>query len=329
MWTAGRTRRETARGLGACLALLAVASVIGACGGSSGGAAGASSASQGPAFSQTLHNMLPARIKQAKAISFGALWETPPVIGVKPPDTSQPVGITPDLASAIGKVLGVKVVWKNMQWPAQLPGLASGNVDALFGQVSDGKDRERVVDLVGFYKSPMGLLVKGGNPHHVKSMADTCGLKIGVPAGAQQERVVRGNSQKYCTSQGKPAIKAVGYPGAQGAIVGVKSGTVDGWMDATASTRDIAKKSGGTFTNVVLPDSQITPYMETITGIAVSKAQPGLSKALAGAMRQIAGSGEYRTIMKRWDSADSMLPRADMKVNFYTGIPAGSKSSGG
>jgi ABC-type amino acid transport substrate-binding protein len=68
--------------------------------------------------------------------------------------------------------------------------------------------------------------------------------------------------------------------------------------------------------------------METITGIAVSKAQPGLSKALAGAMRQIAASGEYRAIMRKWDSADSMLPTADMKVNYYTGIPAGSKSGG-
>jgi ABC-type amino acid transport substrate-binding protein len=318
---------------GGMLAMLAVAATLGACGSDDddGGtpattSAGATTTASG--VDSKLADMLPEKIKSSGKITFGALWETPPIIGVENGDTSTPVGITPDLAAAITKVLGVKAEWKNMQWPAQLPGLQSGNVDALFGQVSDGKDREEVIDLVGFYQSPMGLLVGGGNPKHIKTMAETCGLKIGIPAGSQQDRIVKGNSEKFCTSQGKPAIKAAGYPGAQGAIVGVKAGNVAAWMDATASVRDIAKKSNGAFDSVQLPDDQIDPYMERIVGIAVSKQNPGLSNALAGAMQKLAADGQYKEIMEKWGAGDSLVPTDKIKVNVYTGTPAGEKPSG-
>jgi polar amino acid transport system substrate-binding protein len=316
------------------LAVFAVAATLAACGssddngGSSESAATTTSSAAASGADSKLAAMLPEKIRSSGKITFGALWETPPIIGIENSDTSKPVGITPDLAAAIGKVLGVKPEWKNMQWPAQLPGLQSGNVDALFGQVSDGSDREAVIDLVGFYQSPMGLLIAGGNPKHIKTMADTCGLKIGIPAGSQQDRILKGNSEKFCTSQGKPAIKAAEYPGAQGAIVGVKAGNVAGWMDATASVRDIAKKSSGTFDSVVLPDDQIDPYIERIVGIAVSKQNPGLSNALAGAMQKLAADGQYKQIMDKWDAGDSLVPTDKIKVNVYTGTPAGQKPSG-
>jgi ABC-type amino acid transport substrate-binding protein len=317
------------------LAVIAVAATLSACGGSDdsssssdGAATTTTSSAAGSGEDAKLAAMLPEKIKSSGKVTFGALWETPPIIGVEGGDTSKPVGITPDLAAAIGKILGVQPEWKNMQWPAQLPGLQSGNVDALFGQVSDGKEREAVIDLVGFYQSPLGLLVASGNPKHIKTMADTCGLKIGIPAGSQQGDVVKGNSEKFCTSQGKPAIKAAEYPGAQGAIVGVKAGNVDAWMDATASVRDIAKKSKGTFDSVVLPDEQIDPYMERIVGIAVNKQNPGLSNALAGAMQKLAADGQYKEIMDKWGAGDSLVPTDKIKVNVYTGTPAGEKPSG-
>ncbi|GAA5058737.1 ABC transporter substrate-binding protein [Thermocatellispora tengchongensis] len=309
-------------------AAFALAIGVAACGGSSSqDATQAVSPAAAPAaaFDQALHDLLPDRIKQSKQIVFGALWETPPIIGIETGDTSKPVGITPDLAVAMGEVLGVTPVWKNLQWPAQLPGLQSGNVDALFGQVSDGKEREQVIDLVQFYRSPMALLVKSGNPRGVKSMSDTCGMKIGVPTGSQQEAVVKGNSEKFCTGQGKPAIVPVGYPGAQGAIVAIKGGTVDAWMDASASTRVIAKESG--FESVTLPDEQVDAYMERGVAIAVSKAQPGLTNALAGALGKLARSGAYQKVMDKWESGDAALPAEDIKVNAYTGLPAGQGSS--
>ncbi|GAA3412196.1 hypothetical protein [Streptosporangium vulgare] len=127
--------------------------------------------------------------------------------------------------------------------------------------------------------------------------------------------MVKGNSEKFCAGQGKPAITPVGYPGAQGAIVAIKSGTVDAWMDLTVSVRAIAKESGAAFENVPLPDDQIDPYMERNVAIAISKEQPGLSNALAGALGELARSGAYQKVMDKWDSGDAALPAEDIKVN--------------
>lgn len=308
-------RRPTIAYLPACVAVMA----IGVCGLSSAMAAPSAAAATARSTSRdaALYNELPTAIKSSGEITFGALWETPPVISVNTTNTSTPVGIAPDLAAAIVKLLGVKAVWKNMQWPAQLPGVESGNVDALFGQVSDGAAREKVVNLVDFFKSKMGMLVKGGNPDHVKSLANACGLKIGVPVGSDQEATVEGNSKKFCTSHGKPAIQPVGYPGAQGAIVAIKAGSINGWLDETFSTADIAAKSHGTFSNIVLPLSQTNAYSPPDTAIAVNRHDTALARVFAAALIKLHENGTYQKIMAKWGASSAVEPIADIKVNRY------------
>jgi ABC-type amino acid transport substrate-binding protein len=268
--------------------------------------------------------LLPASIKKSHKVSFGALWETPPIIGVDPKDTSKPVGAAVDLAAAVSKILGVKPVWKNLQWPAQLPGLQSGNIDVLWGQVSDSAQREQsVADLIAWMQTPIAMLVPAGNPKHLTTFANACGLKIAVPTGSQQQAVVDGNSAKYCS--GKSAIQAVGYPGAQGAIVALKAGTVDGWMDAKNAIAAIVKSDPADFSMITPPAAEIDPYMSTIGGVAVGKQLPGLTKAIAGALKELALKGTYQKIMKKWGSASAVMAPSQIKINTYTGIKPGVK----
>lgn len=268
--------------------------------------------------------LLPAAIKKSHTVSFGALWETPPIIGVDPKNTRKPVGAAVDLAAAVSKLLGVKPVWKNLQWPAQLPGLQSGNVDVLWGQVSDSAQREQsVADLIAWMQTPIAMLVPAGNPKRLTTFANACGLKIAVPTGSQQQAVVDGNSAKYCA--GKSPIQAVGYPGAQGAIVALKAGTVDGWMDAKNAIAAIVKADRADYSMITPPAAQVDPYMSTIGGVAVGKQLPGLTKAIAGALKQLAQKGTYQKIMKKWGSASAIMAPSKIKINTYTGIKPGAK----
>jgi len=176
---------------------MAAAVVLAGCGGSSGSTEtdAASKPAGSQAFDQKLFDLLPEDIQQSKVISFGALWETPPYISVDPKDTKTPIGVTPDLAAAVSEVLGVTPKWQNMQWPAQLPGLQAGNVDALWGQVSDTAEREQsVADIVAWSQSPLALLVASGNPEDIGKLGDACGLKVAVPIGSQQSQAVAGVS---------------------------------------------------------------------------------------------------------------------------------------
>ncbi|MFC8845313.1 MULTISPECIES: transporter substrate-binding domain-containing protein [unclassified Micromonospora] len=304
------TLRRSRTALAAPAALLALATVLAGC--SSGDDTTAEPVSSA-AVDSALAAELPDAVKTAGAITAGALWETPPVISVTVSDTSTPVGVAPDLAAAVGSVLGVKVEWKNMQWPAQLPGVQSGSVDVLWGQVSATAEREKsVVDLVPFYKSTMALLLPADKASGVTGLASMCGKKVGLPVGSVQSKVAQTVSDASCA--GNP-IKLAEYSGATAAISAVKAGTIDAWMDSTSSQEEVVEQSGATFAVAELPATEFPP---TYTSIAVGKSQPGLTKALLGAMQKIVADGTYGKIMAKYGMQGSEVTAQEVVANPVT-----------
>ncbi|MFN8224982.1 MAG: transporter substrate-binding domain-containing protein [Gaiellales bacterium] len=289
---------------------------------SAGSAATATGATIAPKFDPKIAALLPARIKKSKKVTYGALWETPPIISIDPKNPKLPIGAAVDLGKAVSTVLGVKPVFKNMQWPAQLPGLQAGTVDVLWGQVTDTAEREQsIADLISWRQDPLSMLVAAGNPKGVTSLANACGLKIAVPTGSTQELIVKGNSDTACASN---PIEAVAYPGAKEAVVAVKAGTVDGWIDGSPSIADIVKQAPSDFSLVAIPNAQVTPYASNIAGIAIGKKQPGLTRAITAALKKIAvPNGAYPAIMKKWGMASGSLKPKAIKINGFTGTPAG------
>jgi len=288
-------------------------------------AADASASTAGGDFSQELHDLLPASIQKSGVISFGALWETPPVISVDEADPSKPVGISPDLAAAMAKELGVEVEWQNLQWPAQLPGLQSGTVDVLFGQVSITAEREQsVVDLIPFQSRGMSILLPADNPEKVKAVADMCGLTMGVPIGASQAAIVTKISAAACEANGKPAIKMADYQGASAAVQALRAGTVDGWLDTTTNIEDIVEANADVFDSTTVPDDEIPAEF---SGIAVAKDNPGLSEALAGALKALIDDGTYGDIYKKLGLESSEVTSDEVVINPLTKTPAGEKAA--
>ena len=312
------------------IALMTAASLAG-CNGAAPGSPAQSAggeAAANEAFDAQLHGLLPETVQESKVLRFGALWETPPMIGVDPAKSTAAVGIAPDLAEAMGAVLGVDVEWKNMQWPGQLPGLQSGSVDALMGQVSITAEREKgQVDLVSFYRTTLSLVVPAGNPKSLASVADACGLTVGAATGSTMSQVITTNSETACTAQGKPAIKLAEYPGAANAVSALKAGTIDAWMDNTANQQAIAKAAPESFSTVLIPSEEYKEIDGGLLGIAVSKDNPGISEALHGALLKLAEEGKYESILGGYGLETDAVPSADLKINPLTGTPAGKTAS--
>lgn len=266
-----------------------------------------------------LHDQLPDAVKSSGTLKLGALWETPPMIGVNASDTSTPVGLAPDLAAALGQVLGVQVTWQNVQWPAQLPGVQSGAVDALMGQVTDTAEREQsVVDLVPFYKSTESLLLPKDDTKGITSLATACGRTIGVPVGSTQGQEVSAASDAHCAGN---AIRVAEYQGATAAISAVRAGTIDGWLDTTTSQLQAVKASSGAFTTAELPADE-SPVK--FTAIAVGKANPGLSNALVGALKELIDNGTYADVLAAQDVSSAAVTADEVVVNPLTGTAAGA-----
>ncbi|PZU36593.1 MAG: hypothetical protein DI573_13360 [Microbacterium sp.] len=309
------------------LPALVVASALalaGCAGGSADATDEASAEAENDLFIQELHDMLPEAIQEAGVISFGALWETPPTIGVDTADPSTPVGIAPDLAALFGDILGVDVEWQNLQWPAQLPGVQAGNVDALFGQVSITGEREQsIVDLVAWQKTTQSILVPADNPEGIERLDDMCGLTIAVPVGSNQvERVNSANER--CVEAGEDEIAMQEYQGAAPAIQALRAGTVDGWLNSTNSQDEVVAADPDVFEAVLVPEDEVATEFG---GIAVSKDQPGLAEALAGALTLLVEDGTYAEILEEYGVTATALTVDEVVINPITGTPVGELAS--
>ncbi|MBM7518573.1 transporter substrate-binding domain-containing protein [Nocardioides nitrophenolicus] len=302
------------RAIGLVAALAATASLT-ACGSSSDDDGDKPAATGGTALFKTL----PKANQDSGEVSFGALWETPPIISVTASDTTKPVGLAPDLAAALGEELGVKATWQNMQWPAQLPGVQSGVVDALFGQVNVTEEREQsIVDMVPFYKTTMALLLPAADADGVTKLGDMCGTTIGAPVGSETVAELERVSAAECASQ---PVEIKEFQGATLAISAVKSGSIDAWLDTTAS-QVVAADADGDLTAVEVPEDEIAPVYN---GIAVGKDKPELTKALVEALRALIESGRYDEIFAANDSSAAAITVDEVVANPITSTPVGEK----
>ncbi|TQK68948.1 transporter substrate-binding domain-containing protein [Nocardioides sp. SLBN-35] len=301
------------RAIGLVAALAATASLT-ACGSSSDDG-DKQTATGGTALFKTL----PKANQDSGKVSFGALWETPPIISVTASDTTKPVGLAPDLAVALGEELGVKSTWQNMQWPAQLPGVQSGVVDALFGQVNVTEEREQsIVDMVPFYKTTMALLLPAADADGVTRIADMCGTTIGAPVGSETVAELKSVSAAECASE---PVKIKEFQGATLAISAVKSGSIDAWLDTTAS-QVAAADADADLASVEVPEDEIAPVYN---GIAVGKDKPELTKALVEALRALIESGRYDEIFAANDSSAAAITVDEVVANPITSTPVGEK----
>lgn len=275
--------------------------------------------SVGEAKSSELRDLLPESIQKSNVIKSGAMFAFPPTV-MPGEDGRTLAGTVPELADAVGKVLGVKFEWADMQWPAQLPGLQAGTVDVLWGQVSITPEREKsIVDLVPWTMSEEMMLIPADNPHGLTSLENACGLRVATPVGSRQQKVVAEASDN-CTKQGKAAVKNPQYRDTKSAIAGLTAGNADAYVDTLATLGYAAKQSRNRFTTVP------SGIEGSFGGIAVAKQNTGLTQALQGALKKVIADGTYQKIMEKYGVEGGAIKGDDVEINPYTRTPVGQKS---
>jgi hypothetical protein len=162
-----------------------------------------------------LYDELPASVRQAGVVKVGSDMLYPPMEFVR---NGKPVGVDPDLATVMGRELGVRFEFANGAFDTLLTGLRAKHYDAVMSAMSDTKDRqegldpstgEKIgegIDFVDYFTSGSSIMVKKGNPEGVGSPADLCGKKAAVPhVLAGQHRSPRQPHQRIRLQPGRRA----------------------------------------------------------------------------------------------------------------------------
>lgn len=266
-------------------------------------------AEKGPLFSK-----LPQKIQDAGVVKVGSDINYPPVEFKK---NGKVMGLDPDLADALGKVLGVKFEFNNATFDTLLSGLRSKRYDIAMSAMTDNKGRQQGVDpdtgkkagegvdFVDYLTAGVSIYTKKGADQGIKTWDDLCGKKIVVQRGTVSHDLAKAESKK-CEKSGKKAIGVEAFGNDTEAQTRLRGGgAAAGSSDFPVAAYAVKTSGGGKDFQLVGEQVDAAPY-----GIAVSKDNTELRDALKQALALIIANGDYDKIVAKWGVKDGAVAKA-------------------
>lgn len=290
----------TAAGLG-CLLLVATS----ACGGSEAAKSDEASGAKG-SFEEIAAAvepdpaavaLLPADLREGGVITMAADLHYPPTSFLAQ-DNKTPIGYNVDIATLLGKKLGLQVEVKNVTWDNVIPGIAAGRYDFTATNMTPTPERLEVLDMVTYWAPGSSLIVQKGNPLGL-SIADesVCGKKIAVMTGSSQQQDYLPLISEDCEAAGQEPVEAVNLGNVEGALTQLVAKRIDGVFSDTSQLAWAAQQQPQTF-ELLAPQYQKEVGDDT-AALGLQKHSP-LTPALHAAMQSLMESPAYQATLDRW-----------------------------
>ncbi|MDJ0343272.1 ABC transporter substrate-binding protein [Streptomyces sp. H10-C2] len=312
--TARTTRRSAATSRITAVGAIAVAGtlLLSGCGDQTKSNSGTNTSTN--ANAAPLFGKLPKKYQDSGVIKVGSDASYAPVEST---EGGKIIGIDPDIADALGKVLGVKFQFTNGTFDGLLTAVYTGRQDVVMSAMSDTKARQgglddkgkkigKGVDFVDYFNSGASILVKKGNPKGIKSLDDLCGQTVAVQRGTIYEGIFKTQATK-CAGK---TLTVEAFDTDTEAQTRVKAGGAVADLNDYPVASYIAKTSGGG------NDFEVTgtPSGAGPFGIAVDKSNTQLRDALKEAVDAIIKDGSYQKILEKWQVKDSAIKQATLNA---------------
>lgn len=200
------------------------------------------------------------------------------------------VGFDVDLVTSIGRTLGLKVKFTEVEFPELISEVAAGKHDMGMRGLFDTKERERQVDMVTYLRAGTQWARRSGtdvDPYNA------CGKRVGAEAATTQLTVELPAKQRACEVVGRPGIDIVSYPTETAAMESLVSGRVDAVSADSPVTLYAANESGG----------KLEPAghaFDTLPYAFPVRKGSALGKVLQKVVDHLISTGQLKTIAERW-----------------------------
>lgn len=283
----------------AWLALAFVLALTSACG--HAGDMSSSGHSQQARFDQSLHDSLPPTMRKRGTLVIGTDASYAPLTSFAA-DGRTIVGMEPDLAQAMGEVLGMRVRFVDTDFTDILPSVADGSLDLGMSAMTDTPARARRVDFVNYFIAGTAILVQAGNPAGIINIQSLCGDVVAVEGGTTQVDLLR-RAQSQCAGD-RITVKTFGTN--SDALLQLRTGraaaVLNDYPPAVFIVNDPRTRSH--FQLVSTVQYEPGPY-----GILVAKDQPALRDAVQGALTRLLEAGDYADVLESWHLEDGSVSR--------------------
>ena len=195
-------------------------------------------------------------------------------------------GFDIDLIRAMGQHMGLTVKIQKTGFDTIFEDLRNKRIDLVISSVTVSPERQKTFNFVNYFNAGESLLVQKGNPKGLKSVADLCGLDIGVQTGTVEKDDLDAGS-KACLAKGKPAIKQTVLQSQQDVIQLLANNRVVATYQDSPVTDYYNKINPGQF-EVGGSVVNAAPY-----GITIRKTDPEILAATQKALQEVKSDGTY------------------------------------
>ena len=207
----------------------------------------------------------------------------PPMEFVK---DGQRTGFDIDLVEALGKEMGRKIEWIDIDFKGLIPALQAGRADMANSAIYITDERAKVVDFTDpYYAGGLVVLTKKDGP--IKSLKDLDGKKVAVQVGTKSVGFLKDNF---------PKVERVEVEKNQEMFNLAQIGRADAAVTGKPAAKLYAQAH---------PDMIVLPEQITVEnyGMALPKNQPETTKAVNEALKKIRANGVYDALVVKWFEA--------------------------
>lgn len=285
----------------------ATCALVTACGGASSDEPKPDSTIDALKENEALNARLPADIREAGVLKIGTEALYPPFESLAD-DNETIVGLDPDLAHAMGQLLGVKVEFTNTAFDGLLTALDGGRFDMVIAAVTDTKEREAEYDFVDYFLTGQSIVVKKGNPKGIEGVDDLCGHPVAVLKASTQEKLLEGFNKDECKAD-RIAITALQSD--KDALVQVQTGRADASFTQDAVGVYNSKTIGGG-NQFEIANSE--PLLPTPVGVVFTKEDAELRDAVKAALDELIANGAYEYLLAKHDMSQGAVDEAEINA---------------
>jgi polar amino acid transport system substrate-binding protein len=241
---------------------------------------------------QALHDMLPLSVRNTGTIRFVTDASYPPMEQFAA-DGRTIIGFEPDLADALGRVLGVKVQLMTGAFQTALDKVADGTYDGVMSAMTDTEEREKKADFVDYFSAGTSIIVQRGNPANIAELTNLCGKVVAIEQGTTQADLLH-RSQSGCGDQ---PMKIGEYKTNGDALLQLRTGRAVAVLNDFPSATYLASDSR---TSSYYQLATTAQYEPGLIGIPFAKGNAQLRDAVKAALDKIVAAGVYTDLLTRW-----------------------------
>jgi len=207
-------------------------------------------------------------------------------------DNGEIVGLDIDLAKEAAERMGVKVIFKPVEWDGVVLSLKNGDIDVIWNGLTITEDRQKQINFTKTYLENRQIIVVTSDSQ-VNNKEDLKDKILGVQLGSSSETALLSDSK---TANSTKEIKK--YSNNTEALMDLKIGRIDGVVVDEIVGRYYMEKRPGEYR--VLDEN----FGKEAYGVGVRKEDISFLNELNKVLEEMKADGKAEEISKKWFGED-------------------------